>query len=338
MNLKNKFIENSIGEYNIDGKSEWWTNIFYENAYNVIKDRKFPIFIPSYNRPDTTTVKCLFNDMTPEYNYPVFLVVRESQKEDYSKNIKDRFGVKILSFPDEEINNLGAVRRTIVNWSQEHGFDTVFMFDDDIIELSYTFKGYTGKGDLKAEYVPRRNINIPKMIAMWQLSMEYGIKNFDLAASSVSPMFSSWKFNYTDPNESLLFYRGIPSQVMCINTKKFIEQGLVYPDTKEVAHEDIDMAIKIIEKRANLAMFPFLVYSALPMTPEFGNFGDTMEKRMKAQQDIMYRNHSDKEYVRFSDKRGLAQVSINWIRVRKILGIDKYKFNLWNDGEILGGM
>lgn len=327
-------MENILGDFNKD--REWWTHHFYESAYEIMENKKkWPVLIPSYNRPNTVTVRTIFNEMTPDCNYPVHLIVRASQVPEYEKYLEGIYGVDIISFPDEQINNLGAVRRTIVNWLNENGFEAGFMFDDDITELTYTFKGYTGKGELKAKYLHRKGADIPRVLAMWQICMEYGIKNFDLVASSISPMFSSWKYDYTDQEQSMMMYRGVPSQVMCINAKKFKEEGLVYPDTKECAHEDIDMAIKIVEKRLKLAMFPFLVYSANPMTPEFGNFGSTMEARMKAQQEIMYKNHHDKEYVRFEDKRGLAQVSINWIRVRKILGIDKFRFNIWNDGEIL---
>ena len=49
---KNKRIKMSTEELL---EIDCWTNDFYESAYKVVKDRKYPIIIPSYNRPD-----CLF--------------------------------------------------------------------------------------------------------------------------------------------------------------------------------------------------------------------------------------------------------------------------------------
>lgn len=339
MNLEDKFIENSVGEYNIDGDIKWWTDIFYDNAYEIVSSKKpykYPIFIPSYNRwSDPLTIKVFFSKMNSECNYPVFVVVRESQEKDYKEALKDFYGVKVLSFPDEEINNIGATRRKIVRWAYDAGLESIFMLDDDLTGISYTNKGYTKSSNAPiAKYIKMDELEVPRVFAMWQLSMEKSIRKYNVMCNGLSPMFSSWKYDYTYPEQSLLM-RGLPSQCFCLNVRGLIDNSIEYRDTNDCGHEDIDLTIRIAEKGLNVSVFPFLVYSATPMRPNFGGFGDTMAKRMKAQQEIMMKNHSDKDWVRFQDKRGLAQVSINWIRLRKAMGVKEYKFNIWEHGDIL---
>ena len=64
-----------------------WTNDFYNNAYDIVKDRLFPIVIPSYNRPDNTFLKWYEKHHVPGYEYPIYIVVRQSQKECMNKMI-----------------------------------------------------------------------------------------------------------------------------------------------------------------------------------------------------------------------------------------------------------
>lgn len=322
-------------DYEGDGYDplKWWTTILYENAYEIVKDRKYPVIIPSYNRPDPITIKSLFKNMTEESNYPVYVVVRESQVPDYKKNLDGIPFVNIISFPDEQIDNAGAVRRTIVDWSYDNGYNACFMFDDDITSIGYTVKGYTGAGEIKARV--SENNDVTRILAMWQLAMEAAIDQFDVLLSGVMPVFASWKFGYTDPKQSIFLHRGSPYQIVCANVKGMKEKGIVYGDTKDVGHEDVDVIIKILDSDNKICLIPFLAYTARPLSAEFGNFGKTLYERMKAQQEIMYRNHHDKEWVAFRDKRDLPQVVINWVRYRKQKGITKYIFDIWKNGQLL---
>ena len=61
----------------------FWTEELYEKAYNIVKDRKYPIIIPSYNRPQPIVLDKFFNDFTEEYNWPIYFIVRKSQEEEY---------------------------------------------------------------------------------------------------------------------------------------------------------------------------------------------------------------------------------------------------------------
>jgi hypothetical protein len=257
-------IDNIFSEDNVfNGK--WWTDLMYENCYEIVSNNnnnnnKYPLFIPSYNRPDPVTVKTLFSKMNDDSNYPVYVIVRESQREEYSKNIGNVPYVNIMSFPDNEINNLGAVRRKVVDITYYGGHKGCFMFDDDIVGFGYTSKDYTAHGDPKAK--ESLNKDIPRILAMWQVAMAEAIDKYNVMSSGIMPVFASWKPEYTDCTKSLLIHRGIPSQCMCINVVGFKDNDITYGETKDVAHEDIDMAIRITDKKLTSSD---LVKSGLPL-------------------------------------------------------------------------
>lgn len=318
-------------EFNYDPKS-WWTEDLYNKAYDIIKDRKFPIIIPSYNRPNPSAITGFLSKMNDEFNHDIFLFVRESQKEQYEKSNTHPY-VKIISFPDESISNAGAVRRISLKWLYSKGYKCAFSFDDDLQSIQYTSKGFKGDGWMKSEV--QNSDNISKVLAMWQLAMEYAVDNHDVMISGLMPMFIGWKPEYCTESQSMLLYRGLPSQAVCINVKGLVDNLLIYGDNDKVGHEDIALTIECIEKKKPVCVFPFLVYGAGPMSVENWNFKD-MKERFSVQQNRMKDRYGSNPWVEFpDDKRGLPQVEIKWPHVRKSLGINEYVFNIWNNGELL---
>lgn len=308
-------------DYESEDNKIWWTIGLYNKAYNIVKDRKFPIVIPSYNRPNPAILKTFLNEsnMDDDFNYPIFVFVRDSQKEMYEKAINNKF-VTIISFPDNIINDAGKVRRMITKWLYSKGYNCAFSFDDDLVGINFTQKAYTGKGDLKAGAV--RDTNIAKVLAMWQLAMEKAVDKYGVLISGLMPQFISWKPEYCFKEQSILLYRGIPSQAVCINVKGLVDNDLNYRSNEECGHEDIDLNIRILDKKLPICVFPFLAYSANEMSVENWDF-PSMFDRFKCQQDKMKKNFSEIDWVKFVDeKRGLPQVTINWRRCRKYVGIE----------------
>lgn len=314
----------------------WWTNDFYEKAYEVIEpDKKYPIVIPSYNRPRLKSVNTGFlSNMDEEHNYPIYIFVRESQKEEYENNLTNKYA-SIISYPDKVISNAGAVRRIMLKWLSQNGYKAAFSFDDDLLDIGHTERQYTQKGDPKAGR-NKSHSNISKLLAMWQLSMDKAIQDYNILISGVMPEAFSWKPEYCMSSQSMLFNRGLPSQAVCLNVEGLVAAGLTYYDNSQCGHEDIDLTIRVIDSGNNICVFPFLAHNAPAMSIENWDFKDINE-RFAHQQEIMMRNHGDKEWVRFRDKRGLAQVTISWPQVRKFRGIKEYIFDIWNSGELIGG-
>ena len=103
------------------------------------------------------------------------------------------------------------------------GYDSAFSFDDDLLGITYTISGLTGNGDPKSKCI--KNPNVSKVLAMWQLSMEKAVKEKNVLISGVMPMGFSWKSEYCQSDHSMLWYRGLPSQAVCLNIKGLVEAG-----------------------------------------------------------------------------------------------------------------
>ena len=311
------------------GEKKWWTEIYLDTAYDTVKDRKFPILIPSYNNPNPPAVRGFLSNMNEEFNYPIILFVRESQYESYVEANQHPY-VTVVSCPDECILGAGNARRMSLKWLYSHGYSHAFSFDDDALGIGMTKKGFTGKGEPKSQAI--KNANISKVLACWQLSMERLEEKCDkVVLTGVYPVGFSWKSTYCWSDESALLYRGNLNQVVCLNVNNLIENGIIYKDNKDCGHEDIQLILEALEKEMMVATFPFIWYSTPPMDcANFSEFGSTMESRFKAQQAIMYENWKNCDWVSFREKRGLAQVNINFRKYRAIKDIDNNILDIWN--------
>ena len=311
---------------------KFWTEEFYDMAYDIVKDRKFPILIPSFNRPDPIVMKKMFSDMTDEYNYPIFIFVRESQRADYEKNLTNKFA-KIISIPDEEINSAGKTRQGSLMWLYNNGYEKAFTIDDDIPKIGFSVKGVTGKGTLVSKDGPE--LLSAKVFAMWQLAMEVAIEKYDIVYSGIRVHSQAWQLPNTDEDKSMLYCSGLSAGVVCWNVKELVERGLKYEDNKISGFDDTDFVIKLVAGRNLVCSFPFLWYDMPSDIVSVQNFDfDTVEERFRTSTEIVKRNHGDKEFVRYKvDKRGIPGVGINWVRVRKMFGIDKFRYNIWKDIE-----
>lgn len=323
-------------DFESDNDKVWWTKQFASKAYDLVKDNKYPIIIPSYNRPNAPAlVSGFLSKMDDNKNFPIYVFVRSSQYDDYVKGLSSNRYVNIVGIPDELMIGAGAARRQSLKWLYNQGYKAAFSFDDDLLGIGYTEKGFTGSGDLKSKAVP--NTNVCDTLAMWQISMSKAIEEHNVMISGLMPMGFSWKMEYCWPEQSMLYYRGLPSQAVCLNVAGLVENGLIYGDNKDVGHEDIDLTIRIVDSGNSVCVFPFMYHSAPPMSVENWGFNNMVE-RFSHQQSIMRKNHENKDWVKFAEKRGIPQVSINWQRVRKQFGVSKYIIDIWRNGELVKGI
>lgn len=314
-----------------DNTETWWTNVILDNAYEIVEDRKYPILIPTYNNPNPPAVQGFLSRMDEQYNYPIILFVRDSQKNDYISANRHPY-VTVVSAPDEYIDSAGKARWYSLKWLYLNGYHHAFSFDDDALDLGLTERGFTGKGDPKSQAIKHIN-NIAKVLAVWQLSMEKLEEQYNnVILTGVYPLGFSWKEEYCQLDQSALLYRGNLNQVVCLNVNNLLQNGITYRDNRICGHEDIDLILQGLQKNMLVATFPFIWYSTPPMDVDnFSYFGKTMEDRFKAQQELMLKSWGEESYATFKDKRGLAQVSINFRKYRKDNGINEYVINLFKD-------
>lgn len=334
---------------NEDNYKEWWTNVLYNSAYDLVKNRKFPVTIPGYNRPALPTLKNLgVGNYTEDLNWPFVVIVRESQKQMYEEATKDYKYVEIKAFPDEIINNAGAVRRTTQKWLNSLGIKATFQMDDDVGYLGYSYAGRKEDGYPKSQY--RRPKHDPfssaRVLAMWQIAMEKAMALDDVVISCGQQIAFSWKDDYCRSSESYRLLRGPMTQVVCFNIEKLCKEGIYHNNNANVGFDDIDFTLRVIESGNKTCLFPWLVYGCEALG---GGNGDStteekLRERFKINQEKLKALHQDKPYVSFRPKRGLDQVCIRWRSARKYFVdnfgypksiIDNSSYDLWNSGRLL---
>lgn len=328
---------------------KWWTHQFYENAYEIVKDRKFPVTIPGYNRPALPTIWSLrVKDFTEEENWPFIVIVRESQYDMYVEATKDFKYVTIKSFPDKIINNAGAVRRTTQKWLNSQGIVGTFQMDDDVNYLGYSYASRKEDGYPKAQYIRTKDMDYttPRVLAMWQIAMEKAMACDNTLISCGQQIAFSWKEDYCQRSNSYQFMRGPMTQVVCFNIKGLCEQSIYHNNNVDVGFDDIDFTLRVIESGNKTACFPWIVYGVEALGGGNGDkvSQDKLRERFKINQDKLKVLHEDKPYVGFRVKRGLDQVCINWRGARRFY-VDKFDhreelikfscYDIWQDGHLL---
>lgn len=299
------------------GKTDFWTNRLYNKAYEIVKDRKFPIVIPSYNRPCNLFLKWVDETFTNDETWPIYIVVRESQKNDYleSPYVKGKDYIHIQAFEDERINDIGKVRKAIV----EHFSQTekcVFMFDDDITNFAYTvpFKREKTGTKISFTYKPESSARV---FAMWQLGMEKAISlRDDVIISCAMIAGFNWIDQFCDEAEGLRFMSGPQTLAVCINLETFKKLNINYRTIRGNGHDDIDLLIRAIMAGATTAEFRWLSYCSPGIGTDILDFS-SVEQRFTQQYNEMYANFKDVEFVKWKHaKNGKAfdNVGINWRR------------------------
>lgn len=313
----------------------FWTEELYNNAYDIVKDRKFPIIIMSYNRPNPIIMNKMFSDMTDEYNYPIFIYVRKSQEEEYRKYLTNKYAT-IVSVPDEEINSAGKTREGTLMWLYNNGYKNAFTIDDDVPKIGYSRAGKSRNGN--AISIDGSELISSKVLAMWQLSMEYAQEKYGVIYSIPKTHGCSWVPDSCNADRSMLYSCTVSGIAMCWNVKEIVERGIKFEDNSISGFDDADFVIKLLADSNNkVCNFPFIWFDMPKDMASVENFDfDTIEERFTTSTELVRKNHGDKEYVRYKvDKHGLPGVAINWSRYRKMFGISEYRFNIWNDGKLL---
>lgn len=307
--------------------TDFWTNRLYNTAYEIVKDRQFPIVIPSYNRPENLFLKWVDSSFTDE-TWPIYIVVRKSQVESYeaSKYVFGKDYIKIVGIEDSYIDDIGKVRKAIV----EHFSDSnkcVFMFDDDITKFSYTAP-YTR--DSGAKISMSVDVKSPaRVFAMWQLAMEKAIEiRDDLIVSCAMIAGFNWVDTFCDEEESLRYMSGPQTLAVCINLDAFKKFNINYRTLKGNGHDDIDLLIRALLKGATTAEFRWISYNSPGIGTDILDF-DSVDARFTQQYNEMYAHFSDINFVKWKHAKH-DNVGINWKKA-----IDYHNNNFENKvGEV----
>lgn len=344
-----------LGE--LDDKRQWWSHEFYDNAYEIVKDRKYPVCLPCYNRKDVPAILNLGVDKyTDDCHYDWYLFTRETQFDMYNdfwnqEEYKEfRKYIHIVPTEDSKVNSAGKVRAVIQKWAYDNGHKGIFEIDDDTQLLTYVYDGFKENGEPKSEYrAPRVNNNMgnsmevssARIFAMWQLAMEEAIKRDNVVISCGMPIAFCWKNEYCQQFESYQLSRGAMTQVVCFNVEELVKSNIFHKHNPDVGFDDIDFTIRCLESGKNVCCFPWLVEKCEPMG-QGAIVGDLKERFIKNNNKLK-ENHGNKpDWVKFRIKRDLDQCCIYFPGVRKMQlrnGFwknDEYQFNIYNNGKLIG--
>ena len=302
--------------------TDFWTNRLYECAYDRVKNRKYPLIIPSYNRPNNLMIKYIYNNTDANEPWDIYFLVRESQQEQYENNeyFKKLDYVKTLPFKDEEINDIGKVREKAVEYFKNKA-ECIIMMDDDVQGLSYTVPFMRPSGGKISLYVSEKacnkKINFSRIIEMWQVAMEEAIKINDRLIISC-PMISgfSWAEDYCDSIKALKFMSGAQVCCICINVDNCIKYDVNFRTAVNNGHEDKDFVIRAVLAGCATAEFRWLAYQCASMGTDLRNVA--VKERMSQQHDEMYNNFKDVDFVKYIiDRNDFKNVRINWNKATK---------------------
>ena len=293
-------------------QGKFWTQEFYNNAYYKVK-HKYPIVVPSYNNPNNHITKNFINKFTEDYNWPVYMIIRKSQEEEYLKYNDKKY---LIAIPDEEIDNIVKVRNKILDLFDEQ----IFVFDDDIRSFTYSIAATYANDSSKYRSKSLRVSEVKPLyiIAMWQLMHEIALEH-NISISTLVNTGFGFNIRHTDVDKSLDIYSGLCSQVVCLNVPLLKQHNIRYRDTG--GHEDFDIQFLCLEQQLPTVIFNFISYAASPMKPSF-NGQNTLKERFAIQANAMKQDWGDIDWVVFrTTHKGLDNVGVNWNIYRKKYGV-----------------
>ena len=172
-----------------------------------------------------------------------------------------------------------------------------------------------------------------KVFAMWQLSMEQAVKHYNCMMSGIVPSSNCWYIDNVNEEKSLHLLNYSFIAAVCWNIELMKKNKIIYESDDKIGFDDKDILIKIVEKKGITCTFPFISYEFPKDVVSVDNYNfDTIEERFNCMSNVMFNNHSDKNWVKFyKDKNGISKVSLRWHRIRKMYDLKECKFNIWKE-------
>lgn len=309
---------------------EWWTDRLYETAYSKL-EHKYPVVIPSYNRPNPISIEKLFSNMTDDCNWPVYIFVRLSQLDMYS-HLENKY-INVIGLPDNMISNIGDTRNQIIKqYGITYYSPRIFMMDDDITSIGYLSRGSDKKMNPVSFQV--KDANPIKVLAMWQYMMELACNKFDIVMSCTTNPGYSWPAENTDINYSIKLMSGRYAGLVCIDIDKLNKNNIGYRSSYISGHEDTDILIRSLLKNLLVCQMSSIYYTTVDMSYKEWGY-DSVYSRLVEQNNILKDQYDDIYWLKFEDKykeKGkLPTITVNWRGIRSRIGLKDYKINLWRE-------
>lgn len=299
------------------------SQINYEQAKNLINDEKvWPVFIPTYNRPDAKIIKLL---STPELeNFPAVFCIRREQQDLYKNLIADinscklNCGILLL----DHVKDIAETRKQIVE-KISGVYDNIFMFDDDIDELDFLLPSVTKNGVQAmrcSRLVHGKKPRWIDVLKMWML--EIYSKDKKLAVSG--PEYRPFSWPMKNCNAKLEYNsKAQLIQAVHLNLKLLNKHNINYRPHKEIGNEDMGLLFDVMNNGLYILRLTDLMYGCPAINSNSGGcenangFKDPIE-RYNWYVDNAKNFYGDHPGIRYrKSKTGLKSVKFNWKYWRK---------------------
>lgn len=276
---------------------------------NMDDSEIFPICIPSYNRPDATLLKNLYD----QNRYEVFLFVRKEQYSMYSK-YADRFKIIKLS----NVHDGGSTKAAIIRYCWHKNIDNIFLIDDDIRLLDFLEPAHTSGGKLVMR-VHSTNVNKPYNVNAYALKMWVKLlqeRKYEVALSAPG-LKSDW-WNIRNKNSPYVYNCGCCIQCIHVNTKLLKENDINFMPNSVVGVDDYTLQFTCMEKGLKTIVFRDLVYDCPSIGSNSGGCKDssTVDEKYKILNqrfiDIVLKGKPHRGIGFKTTKSGWTSIKFNW--------------------------
>ena len=321
---KHKEVEQYFRTYNEEQRNViWWTHILYDNAYEYIMKNnieKYIVVIPCYVKPEITdelTIdklkkKNVFdvirqNSITEEF-YNICFVIAQSQEHLFKEALKEFKHATYLAVPDDQVQNIGMKRAKIVELFKNK---KIFMLDDDTSKHCIDYQDIFINKTTNEEYQKSKPIttknntnNYARSFAVFQLLAEETFNQDDkcllcLPANNIALLNTTISHDYKSATIS-----GCPCQFFIVNCSRLLENGLNFRDSKISGHEDLDLAIRMLQQGFVYRLIgsitfnvPGLINPVLEKNNAHGY--KNIVERFETYYEIMKNMYGNIEWVRF---------------------------------------
>ena len=298
----------------------FYTYEFYNKAPSLIK-KKIPIVIPSYNASENNILLDFIRENTTKKSYwPVYVVVRNTQKAAYEKNYGDIPGITFIGMEDELIAGSGKVRREINNYFTGK-FKSIFVMDDDTIPKFMT-RAVRSTDGTERYSVDKTKTNVVNLFSMWQLAHEWLMKNYPHAMMTF--LYNvGFIFAMKYATNQCYTLGGKAGCAMCLELDRLKEYNLNYLSNEEIngGFDDADLLIRGLPYGVYPIKIAFMTVDFPPMSVDCRGSQEadnTVDNRILRQWKALYDIYKDKDvikkYISLNKKGNLI---INWRRFFK---------------------
>lgn len=287
-------------------------------------DRRLPLLIPSYNRPNAPLVglaKKLMKD-----DYPWWVFVRKSQARDYRAAGTPREHMVIM--PDAKVPTLGDTRNWMMRWAAREGFTQVFDWDDDVFRIGRKLPEGTRHQSWKATGNDDPWFDGP---GFWEEASRLARQVFKLYPGTVvgSIQNQRWASSLT-----LQVQCGkTPRRTKILNVQRLVENDLWCPPEFRFHGEDIGNTAMYLQYGWEVFTICNLVYDFVSETDV--NLPSTLRSRdedrnraVHAQEYKDLMRYDIKDYLRVNkayDDGSYMYGDVDWRKFRKVTGQASYQ-------------